>query len=96
MALVVSAGAAPDRHRAGERSGSRSARPPSAAPAWASFHGNLSRPRASSLGDGGSMPLGFASLWLVMAPLAPPTVAWQSLLVRPAARRNTGPRHESS
>jgi UDP-GlcNAc:undecaprenyl-phosphate GlcNAc-1-phosphate transferase len=42
---------------------------------------NLSRPARIFLGDGGSMPLGFATAVLVMAAAGTSTVAWQSLLV---------------
>jgi UDP-GlcNAc:undecaprenyl-phosphate/decaprenyl-phosphate GlcNAc-1-phosphate transferase len=42
---------------------------------------NLSLPARIFLGDGGSMPLGFAVAVLVMAAAGTSTVAWQSLLV---------------
>jgi UDP-GlcNAc:undecaprenyl-phosphate GlcNAc-1-phosphate transferase len=42
---------------------------------------NLSVPARIFLGDGGSMPLGFATAVLVMAAASTSTVAWQSLLV---------------
>ena len=42
---------------------------------------NLSRPARIFLGDGGSMPLGFATAVLVMAAASTSPVAWQSLLV---------------
>jgi UDP-GlcNAc:undecaprenyl-phosphate GlcNAc-1-phosphate transferase len=42
---------------------------------------NVSRPARIFLGDGGSMPLGFAVAVLVMAAAGTATVAWQSLLV---------------
>jgi len=42
---------------------------------------NLSRPARIFLGDGGSMPLGFAVAVLVMVAASTSTVAWQSLLV---------------
>jgi UDP-GlcNAc:undecaprenyl-phosphate/decaprenyl-phosphate GlcNAc-1-phosphate transferase len=42
---------------------------------------NLSLPARIFLGDGGSMPLGFAAAVLVMVAAGTTTVAWQSLLV---------------
>ena len=42
---------------------------------------NLSLPARIFLGDGGSMPLGFAAAVLVMAAAGTSAVAWQSLLV---------------
>jgi UDP-GlcNAc:undecaprenyl-phosphate GlcNAc-1-phosphate transferase len=42
---------------------------------------NLCLPARIFLGDGGSMPLGFATAVLVMAAASTSTVAWQSLLV---------------
>ena len=42
---------------------------------------NLSRPARIFLGDGGSMPIGFAAAVLVMAAARTSGVAWQSLLV---------------
>ncbi len=42
---------------------------------------NLSRPARIFLGDGGSMPIGFAAAVLVMVAARTSTVAWQSLLV---------------
>ncbi|HWX87077.1 MAG TPA: O-antigen ligase family protein [Solirubrobacteraceae bacterium] len=42
---------------------------------------NLSLPARIFLGDGGSMPLGFAAAVLVMVAAGTSTVAWQSLLV---------------
>jgi UDP-GlcNAc:undecaprenyl-phosphate/decaprenyl-phosphate GlcNAc-1-phosphate transferase len=42
---------------------------------------NLSPPARIFLGDGGSMPLGFAAAVLVMVAAGTSTVAWQSLLV---------------
>ncbi len=42
---------------------------------------NVSRPARIFLGDGGSMPLGFAVAVLVMAAARTSAVAWQSLLV---------------
>jgi Tfp pilus assembly protein PilF len=42
---------------------------------------NLSLPARIFLGDGGSMPLGFAAAVLVMVAASTTTVAWQSLLV---------------
>jgi UDP-GlcNAc:undecaprenyl-phosphate GlcNAc-1-phosphate transferase len=42
---------------------------------------NLSRPARIFLGDGGSMPMGFAAAVLVMVAAGTSTVAWQSLLV---------------
>jgi UDP-GlcNAc:undecaprenyl-phosphate/decaprenyl-phosphate GlcNAc-1-phosphate transferase len=42
---------------------------------------NLSRPARIFLGDGGSMPLGFAVAVLVMVAASTAPVAWQSLLV---------------
>ena len=42
---------------------------------------NLSRPARIFLGDGGSMPMGFAVAVLVMAAAGTSTIAWRSLLV---------------
>jgi UDP-GlcNAc:undecaprenyl-phosphate GlcNAc-1-phosphate transferase len=42
---------------------------------------NLSRPARIFLGDGGSMPMGFAAAVLVMVAAGTSVVAWQSLLV---------------
>jgi UDP-GlcNAc:undecaprenyl-phosphate GlcNAc-1-phosphate transferase len=42
---------------------------------------NLSLPARIFLGDGGSMPLGFAAAVLVMVAAGTSTIAWQSLLV---------------
>ncbi|MGA2319513.1 MAG: O-antigen ligase family protein [Solirubrobacteraceae bacterium] len=42
---------------------------------------NLSRPARIFLGDGGSMPIGFAAAVLVMVAAGTSVVAWQSLLV---------------
>lgn len=42
---------------------------------------NVSRPARIFLGDGGSMPLGFAVAVLVMGAAGTSTIAWQSLLV---------------
>ncbi len=57
---------------------------------------NLSRPARIFLGDGGSMPMGFAVAVLVMVAAGTSTIAWHSLLVALLLDRHTGARHEPS
>ena len=79
MAAVVAAGARGPRHRrrrhvAGRRRGARCA-----ARASASCRTTFASPARIFLGDGGSMPIGFAVAALAMIGVAERGAAWQSL-----------------